>query len=102
MSPQLVQTAGIYVLKSGVGERERAAIGQRRTFSVVFSFKEWRMPGQGTAFARSRFSAFLFLLVRSLNALGPRATSGARPTVMNSRNLLPALNEMTVVQVTRQ
>ena len=35
----------------------------------------------------------------SLNALGPRATSGARPTGISSRNSLPALNAMPVVQV---
>ena len=34
-----------------------------------------------------------------LSALGPRATSGTRPVVMNRRNSLPPLNEMTTVQV---
>ncbi len=33
------------------------------------------------------------------NARGPRATRGARPVVMTSRNSLPALKEMTTVQV---
>ena len=35
----------------------------------------------------------------ALEALGPRATRGARPVVMNSRDSLAALNEMTTVQV---
>ena len=37
----------------------------------------------------------------SLSALGPRATSGARPVVMNRRNSLPPLHEMTTVQAPR-
>ena len=39
---------------------------------------------------------------RSLNALGPRATSEARPTAASSRNSLPALNAAAVVQALRQ
>ena len=35
----------------------------------------------------------------SLNALGPRATSGARPTGISRRDSLPPLNAMPVVQV---
>ena len=37
----------------------------------------------------------------SLNALGPRATSGARPTGISRRDSLPPLNAMPVVQVTQ-
>ncbi len=36
---------------------------------------------------------------RSLNALRPRATSGARPTGISRRDSLPPLNAMPVVQV---
>ena len=35
------------------------------------------------------------------NARGPRATSGARPVVMNRRNSLPPLSAMPVVQAPR-
>ena len=37
------------------------------------------------------------LFPATFNALRPLATSGARPVGMNSRNSLPALNEMTTV-----
>ena len=47
------------------------------------------------------FSAFPPPLLPPFNARGPRATSGARPTVMNSRDSLAALSEMTVVQALR-
>ena len=45
--------------------------------------------------------AFVCKGLLSLNALGPRATSGARPTVISSRDSLAALNAMTTVQVLR-
>ena len=57
--------------------------------------KDFQMFWEGT----SRASSHMQTGRSSLNALGPRATSGARPTGISRRDSLPPLNAMPVVQV---
>ena len=64
-----------------MGEGEKS--GHRAKAVCIFHshlFKELRKQGAGDGLRLEPFSAFLSPLVRHPNALGPRATSGARPT----------------------
>ena len=74
----------------------------RRTFPSAFLFlfpPSLNAPSDFCVSAAAGFPAFPISRLRSLNARGPRATSGARPTAASSRNSFPALNADAVVQV---